>query len=258
MWPAKFSPRLEPDFLSHLEELRRRLIVSLAAFFLFSIFSYFFSKQLLDFLTLPLNQFQQAQLFFQTPYEAFLTHLKVAAFAGFLLSSPILLTQGWFFVAPGLYPREKKIFLPLILVTCLLFLVGALFAYLVVVPWGLHFLLSFQTESLKPLLGISPYFSFLAGMVLAFGFVFDFPIVIISLVRLEIINTKKLANARKGIIVFLFFLAAVLTPSPDPISQLLLAFPLIFLFEISIFAARRMEKTRLKNEPNPSHHKNLR
>ncbi len=230
------------DFFSHLEELRRRLIVSLIAFLAAAIVCYFFSHTLLDWLIEPLRRFQSAELFFQKPYEAFLTHLKVAAFAGFVLSSPLLFTELWFFISPGLYEREKKVLLPLIVTSILLFLLGTFFAYAIVIPWGLHFLLSFQTESLKPLLGVGAYFSFLIAMMLAFGAMFDFPVILIGLVQLKLVQTKTLAKSRKVIFVLILIAAAILTPSPDPASQLALALPLLLLFEASLATGRWLEK----------------
>lgn len=232
------------DFLSHLEELRGRLIFSLAAFFVATALCLFFSYPLLDFFIRPLQQFEGTTLYFQSPADAFLTHLKAAALAGFVLSTPFLLTQLWLFVAPGLYSREKKILFPLILVSVFLFLSGTLFAYLVIIPWGLEFLLSFQTENLKPFLGVGPYFSFLVGMVLVFGVLFDFPVVIFGLVRLGIVDTQTLTRSRRVVAVAAFVIAAVLTPSPDPISQLLLAIPLLLLFEISVAVSRLAGKVR--------------
>jgi len=150
LWPAKFSPKHDSDFISHLEELRKRLILALIVFFVATITCYFFSHEILDFLIRPLQRFGQVQLFFQKPYEAFLTHLKVSALLGFIFSTPVLSAQLWLFVTPGLYASEKKMILPLALITFALFLVGAAFAYLVVIPWGLHFLLSYQTTGRRP------------------------------------------------------------------------------------------------------------
>lgn len=229
------------DFLSHLEELRKRLLIAIGCFFSLAVLAYFFSGQLIDFLVAPLRRQQDAHLIFQTPYEAFLIHVKVAAVAGLLGSLPVLFWQFWIFVAPGLYDKEKKIFLPLIVVCSGLFLTGSAFAYYWVIPFGLNFLLSFQTESLRPFIGIAPYFSFLLGMLLAFGLLFDFPVVMLGLIRLGVLRAEAVAKARRIVVVLIFIAAAILTPSPDPVSQLLLALPLIVLFEISLVIARTTE-----------------
>lgn len=231
------------NFIPHLEELRRRLLICLAVFFATSIISYFFSHTLLEFFTQPLrNGPYPAGLIFQKPYEAFLIHLKVAAFAGFLISSPVLLFQGWLFVAPGLYEREKKIFLPIILISIILFWVGVIFSYVFVVPWALQFLLGFQTETLRPLLSVGPYFSFLTGMMAVSGVLFDFPVFMVGLVELGVVKIKTIIESRKLVIVLIFITAAILTPSPDPVTQLLLALPLLGLFEISLRMASLRER----------------
>ena len=168
--------------------------------------------------------------------------MKAAVFGGLLLSLPVFFTQGWSFTAPGLYEKEKKVFLPLIFVSVLLFLAGAFFAYVFVIPFGLAFLLGFETESLRPMLASGPYFSFMTTMLFAFGILFDFPLVIVALAALGIVNTGTLAGFRKFVIDGIFIVAAVLTPSPDPVSQLLLAVPLYLLFEISLLVGRFFEK----------------
>jgi len=227
-------------FLDHLEELRRRLLVSLTAFGIFSAASCFFSKSLVEFLTFPLRQLDlvNQDLYFTAPYEAFLVHLKVSLLTGLLAGSPVLFYQLWGFVAPGLHRRERALVLPLTLLSVFLFLAGAAFAFFVVVPTGLQFLLSFKTYSIQPLLGIDPYFSFLVGMILACGILFDLPVVVLGLVQAGVIGPQALRNARKGVIVSVFLLAAILTPSPDPVGQLLLAIPIILLYEVCVRVAK--------------------
>ncbi len=252
--PRPFREILQ-NFVPHLEELRRRLILCGVFLIVASGFSWFFARQILDFLTAPLQQLHIANLYFQKPFEAFVIHLKAAVFAGLLLSLPVFFTQGWLFVAPGLYEREKKIFLPLIFVSVLFFLAGVFFAYVFVIPFGLAFLLGFETESLRPMLTSGPYFSFMTAMLFAFGILFDFPLMIVALAALGIVKIITFARYRRGVIVAIFIIAAVLTPSPDPVSQLLLAIPLYLLFEISLLAGRLFEKkgkevTRSFDNPN--------
>ena len=232
------------DFIPHLEELRRRLIVCGLFFLAFTALSWFFAKQILDFLTALLQSFHVLNLYFQKPFEAFVIHLKAAAFAGLILSLPVLFTQGWLFVAPGLYEKEKKIFLPLIFVSVALFVIGVFFAYAFVIPWGLGFLLGFETDTLKPMLTSGPYFSFITAMLFAFGVLFDFPLIVVALAAFGIVKIDTFARARRGIIVVIFIAAAILTPSPDPVCQLLLAIPLCLLFEISLLVGRFFEKKR--------------
>lgn len=231
------------DFTTHLEELRRRLIFSLVFFLLASLAAYFLVPGFLDFLIAPLYRTGHTELFFQKPYDAFLIRLKAAALAGLLFSSPVLFSQAWLFVAPGLYEREKKILLPLIAVSILLFLAGSSFAYFWVLPWGLDFLLKFQTEHLKPLLNASAYFSFLTGMIVASGLVFDLPVILVGLVQLGVVRVRTLQRSRKAMVVLILILAAVLTPTPDPVSQVALAVPILILFEVSLLIARRLESS---------------
>ena len=226
------------EFLSHLEELRRRLLMCFLAFLVASGGAFFYSSELIDVLILPFRRPTATQLFFQKPYEAFLTHLTVSALAGILIASPFILAQFWLFIAPGLYEKEKKMFLAWLGASLSFFFAGAAFAFLVVIPWGLQFLLNFQTETMKPLLAVGPYFSFVAGMILVFGVLFNFPVVILALIRLGVLKTAALARSRRVVIVLIFILAAVLTPAPDPVSQCFLALPLILLFEGTLLLAR--------------------
>lgn len=229
------------EFLNHLEEFRRRILISLAALAAATLLCFFFSGKILEFLTLPLQRYQQEALYFQTPYEAFLVHMKAALAAGAILAMPVWITQLWLFVAPGLYEKEKKTILPLILGSMALFLMGCGFAYFFVIPAGLSFLLGFSSETLKPMLMVGPYVSFFLGMILACGALFDFPILMIGLVRLGVVSVQALKDARKVVIVIILIVAAVVTPSPDPVSQLLLAFPLWGLFELSLLVCRYFE-----------------
>ncbi len=235
---------MSSDLVFHLDELRKRVFICLIVFCAATFISCFFSKDILNFLTWPLRRYTETALYFQKPHEAFFVSFKAAAFSGFLFSLPIILFQAWGFVSPALYGHEKKYFLPIVTASILLFFVGAVFAYTLVIPFGLQFLLSFQTESLKPILDISSYVSFLTGMLLAFGILFDFPVVLIGLVKLGVVSHRALAKSRKIAFVLIFVAAALLTPSPDPVSQCLLAFPLILLFEISLFISARVEPNR--------------
>lgn len=229
------------DFLNHLEEFRRRLIICLIALVVATGICLFFSAALLDFLTAPLRMHAGTSLYFQTPYEAFIVHMKAALAGGILLSLPVFTAQLWLFIAPGLYEKEKKSLIPLILCSLALFLTGCAFAYYLVIPAGLKFLLAFGSGSLQPMLMIGPYVSFFLGMILACGALFDFPLVMIGVVKLGVVRTKAMEEARKGVIVAILVVAAIVTPSPDPFSQLLLAVPLWVLFEVSLIICRRFE-----------------
>lgn len=255
MWPARSSHRFSPirrPFLEHLEELRWRLAASLAAIAIFSLVSTFFSKSLLEFLISPLRSTGGYTLYFQSPHEGFLTYLKVSVFAGILGASPVLFMELWLFVIPGLHRRERKLAVLLISLSTVLFLTGAAFAFWVLVPWGLGFFLGFQTDSLRPLLGIGAYFSFLWGIVLASGLAFDLPVVILGLVRLGILDPKALKRARRLVIVLCFVIAGVITPTTDPATQILLTLPLLLLYEGCVLLSGWVGREKKRTPLDPS------
>lgn len=220
-------------------------MASLAAVAIFSTIAYFFSKPLVDFLLLPLRLLgSDYTLYFHSPYEAFLIRLKASVAAGVVGAVPFFLVETWLFVSPGLHQEERRIALVLSLVSLLFFVLGAVFALWVLAPLALKFFLGFQTDAIRPLLGAGSYFSFLLGMVLASGILFDLPIVLLGLIRLGILETQTLRRYRKIVIVSLLILAALLTPSGDPASQLLLALPLLLLYEACVGAGRWIEPKR--------------
>lgn len=224
------------SFIDHLEELRWKIIISAISVVLFGIAAYCFSDKILAFLLAPLKN-QLEQVYFLTPYEAFAVRIEVSLLAGIVFSLPVILYQAWSFVSPGLYRSEAKVVFSAVFVSLALFLAGAAFSFFVVMPTALRFFLGFQTESLKPLISIGKYVAFLAGMVLAFGVTFNLPVVVVVLSRVGIVSARMLARARKHVIVGAFILSAIITP-PDVLSQVLLALPLILLFEVSILLAK--------------------
>ncbi len=238
--PEKDEKLEEMGFLDHLEELRSAIIAILAVWVVLSIILWFFSGRMLDFLlaTIPLDK-----LYFNAPVEAFMVRLKLSFIAGFLLGFPYMLYRAWAFVAPGLFEREKKIMIPLIVPSTVLFYTGAVFAYWVMVPVVLGFLIRFGTDILEPLISISKYFGFVARLCLAFGLVFQLPLVVIFLTSAGVVSARALMRQWRWAIVLIFVTGAVLTP-PDPASQLLMAVPLVFLFLGSAFIALLMERKR--------------
>lgn len=229
------------DWIAHLEELRRRVFVILSALATGAVVCYFFSDPLLQLLTAPIRPFQE-NLYFLTPYEAFLVKLEIALFSGAVLVSPVILTQVWLFVAPGLYEKEKKSLRTGVAWTLVCFLAGILFAFFAALPFALRFFLGFQTANLKPLISIGQYFSFTLHFLLGFGIAFVFPAFLLLLVKMGLLGSCVLVKQRKIAVVIIFIVAAMLTPSPDVLSQILLALPLWALFEISVFFAKRIEK----------------
>lgn len=237
-----------PDgtFFEHLEELRRRLFVCLAAFFVCLAPAFVFSDRLLVWMLGPLVREIPAAYFF-SPADAFVVKIKVSMLAAAVLSSPVVAGQLWLFVTPALYGNEKKALLPLIFITTALFLLGAAFSFYGVIPVTLHFLLGLQNDFLRPMVSVSEYFSFLTSMVFAFGVAFNLPVFVLALVGSGLVSARMLNRFQRWAVLIIFILAAVLTPGPDIASQLMLAVPLLVLFELSILGAVVLEKLRQKN-----------
>jgi len=224
------------SFLEHLEELRKRLIYSIVAVIIGAIVGYIFSSYVTEFLTKPIEN-----LVFLAPTEAFVTKLKVSLICGIFIALPFIFYQFWRFVKPALYMHEKKYFFWAVFFSSLFFFSGALFAYFVVLPVGIKFLLGFATEKIHATLSIANYIAFIAKILFAFGIIFQLPVVSFFLTKMKILKPQLLRKGRRIAIVLIFIVAAMLTP-PDVFTQLLMAGPLIILFEISIwvsvFAAR--------------------
>ncbi len=230
------------NFISHLEELRLRLIVTLAVFLCALIAGFIFADPLIAWLMRPLEAASPAGLVFHKPHEAFLIHVQAAAMLAVLTAIPVFMVQAWQFAAPGLYAHEKKTGIFVSAASAGLFIAGILFAYYAAAPWGLKFLLGFQSADLRPLLSAQDYFSFLGGLFAAFGLLFVFPVLIVGAVRLGIVSPEVLARSRRVAVLVIFVVAAILTPSPDPASQILLALPLLLLFEGSLWFSRRFHR----------------
>lgn len=234
--------------LDHLEELRQRLIRVFATILIFSIIAYIFSDRLVDILVKPVGT-----VYFREPTGAFMVRVKMAAFCGIMASVPVILYHFWKFVVPGLYERESKYLFPIVIFGTLFFFGGAAFCFFLVMPIAMHFLTQYGTENLKPLIDIKEYFSFVFWICLAFGAVFELPIIAFFLGKLGIITSRFLSKGRRYAIVTILFVGMVLTP-PDIFSQLMLAVPLYLLYEISIFVVRftgRREKREDDSQATP-------
>ena len=236
-------------FTSHLEELRKRLIVSFIAVGVGFVVSFGFKERLFKILVYPLiNVMKPGETLIYTGLpEAFFTYLKVSFLTGLILASPILLYEFWMFVAPGLYKNERRMMAPIVLLSTLFFVGGSLFGYFFVFPWGFKFFLGFATDTIRPLPSMKEYFGFSAKLLLAFGVVFELPLVLTFLARLGIVSVGFLKKNRKYAILLIFTGAAILTP-PDVITQVLMAVPLMALYEISIIGARLFGKKKAKEE----------
>jgi sec-independent protein translocase protein TatC len=227
--------------IEHLEELRRRLLISLVGVALLTLLSYMVSDAILQFLSRPIRPFQE-KLYFMTPYEAFMVKLEVSFIAGVIFAAPVIWFELWRFIAPGLYAHEKKFVVLATVFSTGCSMLGVLFAFTVAIPVALKFLLGFQSADLAPLISIRKYISFVGGLLLGFGIAFNLPVVVIGLAKLGLLRSATLSRHRRAIVVFILILAAVLTPSPDIFSQLLLAAPLWLLFEFCVGVARWFER----------------
>ncbi|MBW1802176.1 MAG: twin-arginine translocase subunit TatC [Deltaproteobacteria bacterium] len=236
-------------FMSHLEELRSRLIkVAIAAAVGFVI-AYIFSERLFQILMIPLkaNMPEGDRLIFTNLPEMFFTYLKCGFIGGILLASPYIFYQIWMFIAPGLYQKEKKYVMPFVFFSTLLFAGGAIFGYFVVFPFGFKFFLSFANESIQALPSVKQYFSFSIKLLLAFGVVFELPVVIFFLTKIGIVSPDMLKKKRKYAILLTFVMAAILTP-PDVITQCMMAGPLIILYELGIFISMIAGRKKAEKE----------
>jgi sec-independent protein translocase protein TatC len=231
----------QESFMSHLIELRQRLVRAVAAVLVLfvALFIWPGSGYIYDLLAAPLTAAlpEGTTLIATGVITPFMVPVKVTALAAFLIALPYVLYQAWAFVAPGLYEHEKKLALPLVIGSTVLFLLGVAFCYYFVFGRVFTFIHNFAPKSITPAPDIEAYFSFVITMFLAFGVTFEIPIVVILLVRMGIVSVEKLRDARPYVIVGAFVVAAVVTP-PDVLSQFMLAVPMCLLYEAGLFLAR--------------------
>lgn len=241
--------------LDHLIELRRRLLWSFAALAAAFGVCLYFARPIFAFLVQPLLKAGQGKLIYTDVFEAFFVNVKVAFFAALMVAFPVLATQLWQFVAPGLYRKEKEALLPFLIMTPVLFALGAALAYYVAMPIALHFLLSFQGDvggvQQEALPGVGNYLGFVTKFMFGFGVAFLTPVLLMLLERAGIVTRRQLVSGRRYAIVGATVIAAVLTP-PDIFSQLLLAVPLILLYELALIAIWFTERRRKKEEASPA------
>ena len=235
---------------SHLEELRKRLIRILIVVGIGFFVSYYFKEFLFKVITQPLVDAlpKNSHMIFTGLPEAFFIYMKIAFFASLFFTSPYVFYQIWRFIAPGLYASEKRYVIPFVLSSTFLFIAGVLFGYFLALPPAFEFFVAFGTDFLKPMISFREYLSFSLKMLLAFGLSFELPVFIFFMAKLGIVNAAMLRKQRRYAILIIFIVAAVLTPSPDAFSQILMAVPLMVLYEISIFLAKYAEKKKVEAE----------
>ena len=244
----------QSSFVEHLTELRSRLVKSIVYLFIFFIVCYFFAENIYSFLLSPYAEAVKddevnRRMIFTALHETFITYLKVAFFAAIFITSPIILTQIWKFVAPGLYKNEKRALLPYLIATPTLFFLGGMLVYYLIMPLAIKFFLSFETTTQFTNLPIqleakvNEYLSLIMRLIFAFGISFQLPVLLSLLARVGFIDSQYLKKRRKYVIIIIFSVAAILTP-PDPITQIGLGIPLLILYELSILSVRLIEKKK--------------
>jgi sec-independent protein translocase protein TatC len=234
----KVMRRVEPDdklpFTAHLEELRWRLIHCLIAVGVVFIGVYAVSDHVLEIIRKPLGM----ELVYLGPAEGFFMYMKLSFYVAVMIAMPILLYHAWEFVAPGLLEGERRFTGLFVTFGVIFFAMGSAFCYFVVLPVGLKFLMSYGGEGLKPMISVGNYISFVFMFVIAFGLIFEMPLVIVFLAKMGLVTPEWLAKQRSYFVVGDFIVAAVLTPTPDVLSQLMMAVPMMILFEVGLLASR--------------------
>lgn len=220
--------------IGHLEELRKRIIIGLVAVAVLSMCAFGFSRDLLRILRLPAHDLIDKLAFF-SPQEAFMVYLKIAVVSGFVLSLPILLYQLWSFISPAVEKRMRRYSVSFVLFSLLAFVLGCCFAYYVLVPVALNFLLTFSRGELEPVISVNKYISFVIAIILCAGLVFEMPVLSFLLSRIGILNHRFLRRRFKYAVLIICIIAAIITPTADIFNMLLLAVPMLCLYEISIW-----------------------
>lgn len=227
------QPQGAMSLIGHLEELRRRIIIIIAAIATGSLICYFYAAEISGLITAPAGK-----LYYMNPAEAFFTYLKVSFFAGFLLALPIVMYQLWAFIMPAMTNNERTAGIFLVPASIILFFIGLIFSYYLVLPAGIKFFMGFASDNLQPMFSISQYLSFVISFLLPFGFIFELPLFILVMAKVGIISSAFLAAKRKMVLVMSFVIGALISPTPDVFSQTMVAVPMIILYEISILIVK--------------------
>lgn len=240
--PARPAERMH--FLDHLGELRRRLIYSCVALVLCTAVAFRFARELFEYLCLPLALLPMSKMIVLGPLEMFITYIKLALMVGLMASSPVILAQLWFFVAPGLYPSERRWVVPFILAGSSCFVGGAAFCFYLVLPASFRYLIDMVPLTVEAHYSVSLYFSLVIQLMLAFGVVFELPLIMVLLAAAGLVDAPAYRSFRKYWIVLATVIGGVLTPTPDPMTQLMMAVPLIVFFELGIIGAQMIADSK--------------
>jgi len=234
----------------HLVELRKRLVRCVIILFIGFGACYYYKDFIFDIVTRPLVHVlpKNSYLIYTGLTEAFFVYMKLAFFASLIITCPFIIYQIWKFISPALHSTEKKYVLPFVLFSTLLFISGVLFGYFIALPPAFEFFVSFNNQYLQSMISFSDYISLFVTFLLGFGLSFELPVFMFFLAKLGIVNSQMLSKQRKYAILVIFIVAAILTPSPDALSQILMAIPLMFLYEVSIFITKFAGKKKIDSE----------
>lgn len=217
----------------HLTELRRRIIICIVTVLIFMSISYYYSQELLHFITAPAGK-----LYYMRPTEAFFTYMRVSFYAGLIISSPVIIYQIWAFVVPALTRGERKLSNVMVPIAVLLFWLGMAFSYFFALPAAIKFFIGFETADLMPLFSVGRYLDFVTAFVFPFGIVFELPLIVAVLASVGIISSEFLKGKRKYFLLIAFIIGAAISPTPDVISQSMIALPMVVLYELSYYLVR--------------------
>lgn len=220
----------EQPLRDHLQEFRKRLIICLVVVAIATLACYNYVDDIIALLSGPAGK-----LYFMNPSEVFFTYMEIALYAGILFTLPVLLYEVWAFVAPALWPEERRAVLVILPTAVILFYVGLVFAYYLVIPAAVTFFMGFATQTLQPMFSLESYLSFILALTLPFGFIFELPLIVVFLAKIGLVTGDFLKGKRKILIVIAFIFAAVVSPTTDIFTQTMIAVPLIVLYEISLF-----------------------
>jgi len=237
-------------FTEHLAELRKRLIICFVGIGVGFAIAYSFKEALFVLLMQPLKGAMgpDQKLIYTGLPEAFFVYIEVSFFGAILLAAPLIFFEMWLFVAPGLYKNERRFLVPLLVLSCFFFAGGVLFGYSIVFPYAFKYLLGFESDLVQALPSMREYLSLATTLLIAFGFIFQLPLIVTMLARVGIVTPRFLSKNRKYAFLLSFVVAAIITPTPDVVNQILMAGPLVILYEVSIVGAKIFGKKRAKPE----------